>query len=118
MEPHFKNYQINYKFQEKDRGYYSWKLRKRKVKHQKLFITTLVDQPEPSVQLEQAELEHLAVKENFMMKLTKNQTYLFPEILVPYLNNPSKETMFGSNKIKVQHETMKLQNEDVMLENT
>ena len=33
------------------------------------------------------------------------------EILVPYLNNPSKEAIFGSNNIKEQHETMKLQNE-------
>ena len=38
-----------------------------------------------------------------------------PEILVPYLNNSSEETIFGSNKIKEQHETMKLQNEEVML---
>ena len=34
-----------------------------------------------------------------------------PEILVPCLNNSSEETIFGSNKIKEQHETMKLQNE-------
>ena len=34
-----------------------------------------------------------------------------PEILVPYLNNSSEETIFGSNKIKEQLETMKLQNE-------
>ena len=34
-----------------------------------------------------------------------------PEILVPYLNNSSEETIFGSNKIKEEHETMKLQNE-------
>ena len=33
------------------------------------------------------------------------------EILVPYLNNSSEETIFGSNKIKEQLETMKLQNE-------
>ena len=31
--------------------------------------------------------------------------------MVPYLNNSSEETIFGSNKIKEQHETMKLQNE-------
>ena len=51
-----------------------------------------------------------------MRKLTKNYTYL--EILEPYLNNPSEETIFESNKIKEQHETMKLQNEEVMLRNT
>ena len=33
------------------------------------------------------------------------------EILVPYLNNSSEETIFGSNEIKEQHEAMKLQNE-------
>ena len=32
MEPHFRNYQINYKFQEKDSGYYCWKLRKKESK--------------------------------------------------------------------------------------
>ena len=30
-------------------------------------------------------------------------------------NNPSEETMFGSKKIKEQHEIIKLQKEDVML---
>ena len=40
------------------------------------------------------------------------------EILVPYLSNPSEETIFGSNKIKEQPETMELQNKEVMLENT
>ena len=48
-----------------------------------------------------------------MKKLTTNYTYL--EILVPYINNLSEETLFGRNKIKEQHETMKLQNEEVML---
>ena len=35
-------------------------------------------------------------------------------MLVAYLNNPSEETIFGSDRTKKQHETMKLQNE-VML---
>ena len=39
----------------------------------------------------------------------KNYTYL--EILVPYLNNPFKEAIFGSNKVKEEHETKTLQNE-------
>ena len=47
-----------------------------------------------------------------MKKLTKNYTYL--EILLPYLNNPSEETIFGNNKIKEHYVTMKLQNEEVM----
>ena len=37
MEPHFRNYQINHKFQEKDNGYYCWKWRKNKVKQKILF---------------------------------------------------------------------------------
>ena len=36
-------------------------------------------------------------------------------MLVAYQNNPSEETIFGSNEIKEQRETMKLQNEEVML---
>ena len=30
-------------------------------------------------------------------------------MLLAYLNNPSEQTIFGSNRIKNQHETMKLQ---------
>ena len=30
-------------------------------------------------------------------------------MLVAYLNNSSEQTLFGSNRIKNQHETMKLQ---------
>ena len=52
----------------------------------------------------------------FKRKLTKNYANL--EILVPYLNNPSEEAMIENNKIKVGHETMILQNEEVMLKNT
>ena len=33
--------------------------------------------------------------------------------MVPHLNNPSEEAIFGNNKIKEEHETMKLQNEEV-----
>ena len=40
-------------------------------------------------------------------ELTRNLEILVP----PYLNNSSEETIFGSNKIKEQYETMKLQNE-------
>ena len=51
-----------------------------------------------------------------MRKLTKDYKYL--EILVLYLNKPSEETIFERNKIEKKHETMKLQNEEVMLGNT
>ena len=56
------------------------------------------------------------VEEIFMRKLTKDCKYL--EILVLYLNKPSEETIFESNKIEKKHETIKLQNEEVMLGNT
>ena len=49
------------------------------------------------------------------VELTKNQSYL--EVLGPYLNNPFEVAIFGSNKIKEEHETMKLQNEEVMPKN-
>ena len=35
-------------------------------------------------------------------------------MLVPYLNNPSEEAIFESNRIKELHDTMKLQNEEVV----
>ena len=47
----------------------------------------------------------------FRRKLTKNLAY--HEILAPYLNNPTGEAIFGSNKIKEYHEAMKLQNKEV-----
>ena len=37
MKQHFKHYQVNKKFQENGRGYYCCRLRKRKVKNQKIF---------------------------------------------------------------------------------
>ena len=37
------------------------------------------------------------------------------EILVPNLNNPSDEAIFGSNKIKEEHEITELQNDEFML---
>ena len=50
-----------------------------------------------------------SLEEMFMRKLPRtSQTYL--EILGPYLNKSSEGTIFGSNKIKEQHEAMKVQN--------
>ena len=56
-----------------------------------------------------------AVEGMFMRKTTKNYTCL--AILVSYLNNFSEETLFGHYKIKEQYETIKLQNEEVMIKN-
>ena len=50
----------------------------------------------------------------FTRKLNKNYACL--EILVPYLNNASQEAIYGSNKIKEEHETIKLQKGEVMLD--
>ena len=36
----------------------------------------------------------------------------------PYLNNPSEEFLFGGNRIREQHKTMKLENKEVTLRNT
>ena len=52
-----------------------------------------------------------AVEKMFRGNYQELASWTYPEILVPYLNNSSEETIFGSNKIKEQHETMKLQNE-------
>ena len=49
----------------------------------------------------------------FKRKLTKNYANL--KILVPYLSNPSEEAIFENNKTEEAHETMTLQNEEVML---
>ena len=112
MEPHFRNYQINHKFQEKDRGYYCWKLRKKKVKREMIFRDYLSRLARAlSTIREQAGLEQSRERKCLWGNYQElaSQTYL--EILVPYLNNSSEETIFGSNKIKEQLETMKLQNE-------
>ena len=50
-------------------------------------------------------------------KTDEQELGIYLEILVPYQNNRSEEVIFGSNKIKEEHETMKLQNEEVMLKN-
>ena len=43
-----------------------------------------------------------------MMKKLPKTSWTYLEILVPYLNNSSEETIFETNKTKEQHETMKL----------
>ena len=91
-------------------------IEKRKVKHSQLF-TTYWSRLARTLSTIRAGRARAVVEEMFMRKLTKNYTYL-EILLVPYLNNPSEETIFGSNKIKEQHETMKLQNEEVMFRNT
>ena len=90
-------------------------IEKRKIKYYKLFrnYSSRLARALSTIRTSRAR----AVEKIFMgKKLTKNYTYL--EMLVPYLDNLSEETILGSNKIKEQHETMKLQNEEVMLRNT
>ena len=50
-------------------------------------------------------------RENVYEETTRNSLARDLEIMVPYLNNSSEETIFGSNKLKEQHEKLKLQNE-------
>ena len=49
-----------------------------------------------------------------MRKLTKNQALSGN---TGTLDNPSEEAVFGNNKIKEEHGTMKLENGKVMLKN-
>ena len=73
-----------------------------------------MDKPEPSGHYKQSR-QSQSSRENVYEK-TNQELVIYLKILVPYLNNPSEESIFGSNKIKEQHETMKLQIEEVMLE--
>ena len=58
----------------------------------------------------------VAREEMFLMrKQLRTKIARHMEMLVAYQKNPSEEAVFGSNKMKEQHETMKLQNEKVML---
>ena len=75
----------------------------------------LLDQISQSPQYNQS-MQGQSREEIFTRKLPRtSQIYLE---YGSYLNNHSEETILGSNKIKEQHETMKLQNEDVILLNT
>ena len=42
---------------------------------------------------------------------TDQELQAYPEILIPYLSNSSKEAVFGNNRIEEEHATVKLQNE-------
>ena len=57
--------QINHNFQEKDSGYYCWKLRKRKIKHLKIF-QKLLEQSNQSPQCNHSRAR--AIEEMFMKK--------------------------------------------------
>ena len=74
-------------------------IEKKKEVNTKYFSeTTRVDQTEPSVQSEQAELDQWR-KCLAMRKLSRTRHR--NRLLVPYVNNPSEETIFGSNKIRL-----------------
>ena len=86
-------------------GYCCWKLRKWKVKHQKQFRNYLrrLARALGTIRASRA----TAIEDLFIRKLTKSKNYTYLEILVPYLNNISEETIFGSNKQKLCAETLK-----------
>ena len=83
----------NQKFQEKGSGYYCWKQRKKERKELNICrnYSSRLARAASTLKVGRAR----ALKDMFMRKLTKNQTYL--EIQVRYLNNPSEENIFGSN---------------------
>ena len=116
MKPHFRNYPINHKFQEKNCGYYCWKLKKRKVIHYK-FFTIYSSQLARALSTIRAGRAR-AVRGNTYEETDKGLHISGNAGRVPHLINPSEETIYESNKIKEQNETMELQNEEVMLRNT
>ena len=80
-----------------------------------------VDEPEPSLQSEKAELARQLEQCQQRKYLPRNGTrprHIYLEILLPCLDNHSEEAMFGSNQIQEQHETMKLQKKEATLKNT
>ena len=64
-----------------------------------------------TIRTQQAGLEQSRERKCFWGIYQELASHTYLEILVRYLNDSSEETIFGSNKIKEQHETMKLQNE-------
>ena len=80
------------------------KLRKWKVKHQKQFRNYLrrLARALGTIRASWA----TAIADLFIRKLTKSKNYTYLEILVPYLNNISEETIFGSNKQKLCAEAL------------
>ena len=94
VEPHSRNYQINHKFQKKDSGYYCWKLRKRKVKHRKILRNYSI------------KWGNYSIKWGNVYEKTNQElhTGVWKYWYLTYLNSPSEETVFGSDKIKKQHE--------------
>ena len=79
--------------------------------------TTRDDEPETSVQSEQAEPKKSKYKKRLPLNWPRPR-FISPEILLSCLDNLSEEAIFGSNQIMEQHETMKLQKEEITLKNT
>ena len=118
MEQTFRNYQINHKFQEKGGRNYFWKLRKKKVKKLKTF-QKLLEQISQNPQYNQSRQSqssrgNVYEKTDQELGISGNTTGNWH---TSQPNNPSEKTIFGSNKVKEQHETIKLQNEEVMHRN-
>ena len=85
-------------FQEKNSGYYCWKLKKKESKTLKTFQKLLEQISQgPLVQSEQAELSS---RGNVYEQINQKLHISGNTGRVPYLNNPSEETTFVSNKIK------------------
>ena len=99
MEQYFRNYQIIHKCQEKGRKYYCWKLKKRKVKTEISFRndSSRLVRILSTIRAGRARaVEEICTYE----EIYQQELDIYIEILVPYINNPSEEAIFGSNKIK------------------
>ena len=94
VEPRFRNYQVNHKFQGKRQWILLLEIEKKESKTLCLkSFQKILEQISQSPQYNQSRQSQTSrVDEMFMRKLAKSYIYL--EILVPYLNNPSEETIF------------------------
>ena len=73
------------------------------------FFQKLLDQTSQNLQYNQSR-QSQSSKENIYLRGNSDQQELdiYLEILVPHLNNPFEEVIFGSNEIKEEHEKIKL----------
>ena len=94
----FRNQPTRKKVEEKDSGYCCWELRKKK----EILFRNYLSRFARALSTIRAGRAKAVEVEMFMRKLPRTRHIWKSEILVPYLNNPSEETIFGSNKIKEQ----------------
>ena len=104
MEQHFKNYQINHKFQKK--GRILLEIEKMESKKLKTF-QKLLEQISQSSQYNQSR-QSQSSRGNAYEETDQELDISGNTGNIHYLNNPSEKTIFRSNKIKEPNETVKL----------